>query len=54
MELARLRAKIEQGEYEVPAEEVAEALIGWISPTGPSPERPADAGRGPLPPSERS
>lgn len=31
--MKRLRAEIETGRYNVPAEQVAEAIIAWISPT---------------------
>jgi hypothetical protein len=45
MRIQTLRERIESGEYDVPAEDVAEAMLPWIIPTGravlePEPSEP--------------
>ena len=54
MDISQIRERIEEGNYDVPAEEVAEALLPWITPTIPVKPQPEAAGRQSPPPSEPS
>ncbi|MPZ68830.1 MAG: hypothetical protein GEU71_04805 [Actinobacteria bacterium] len=53
MDIQRLRAEIEAGRYQVPAEQVAEAIIAWINPTILERGTQENAAWRPTPPYER-
>lgn len=53
MDIYTIQERIEDGAYDVPAEDVAEAILRWISPTVRAERRPEAGARQSTPPSER-